>query len=83
VRVLLACYLSLLMAFLGLCWYDVSVRMGELPGAAPTSRRVLEQTVASGLTLGSLLAGLSALAVILRAARKSLKPTTSGGIVGD
>ncbi|MBM4040586.1 MAG: hypothetical protein FJ290_18935 [Planctomycetes bacterium] len=83
VRVLLACYLSLAMAFLGLCWYDVSVQSGELAGAPTTVRRVIEQTAASGLTLGALLAGLSALAVILRAARKSLKPATPGDIVGE
>ncbi len=81
VRMLLAGYLSLTVAFLGLCWYDVSVRSGELPGAPTALRRVVEQTVASGLTLGALLAGLCALAVVLRAARKSLKPATPSDIV--
>ena len=81
VRVLLAGSVSLVMAFLGLCWYDVSVRTGELMHAPTTVRRVIEQTAASSLTLASLVAGLSALVVTLWAARKSLNPATPGGIV--
>ncbi|HUT32766.1 MAG TPA: hypothetical protein VNE39_04725 [Planctomycetota bacterium] len=84
VRVLLASHLSLTMAFLGLCWYDVSVRTGELsggPGGGTTLERVIEQTMASGLTLASLLAGLSALAAILWLARRALNATTPDGIV--
>ena len=81
VRVLLAGYLSLLLAFLGLCWYDVIGRTAGLAGGSSPLRRVVEQTVASSLTLGALLAGMSALAVILWAARKSLKQFASDGIV--
>ena len=84
VRILLAGYLSLLGTFCGLCWYDASVRAMELPAmqASPTTvQRVIEQTAASGLALASLVAGLTALAAILRLARRSLNPIAPGGIV--
>jgi len=83
VRVLLAGYLSLTVAFLGLCWYDVTGRTGGLAGGPSALRRVVEQTVASGLTLGALLAGMSALAAVLWAARTSLKRLASDGIVPE
>lgn len=84
VRILLACYMSQALAFCGLCWYDVSVRTAELVGAAEPRAllcRVVEQTAAAGLTLGSLLVGLVALMVILRLARRSLNRVAPDVIV--
>jgi len=75
VRLLLACYLALMMSFCGLCWFDVSVRSATLPevGEATSAlARAIEQMAATTLTLGSLLAGLVAVIACLWAARRAM-----------
>jgi hypothetical protein len=73
VRLLLAIYLSLLFSFCGLCWHDVSVRTAELArGAQEPVRRVIEQTAAASVAIGSLLVGLAAVTAVLWVERRSL-----------
>ena len=84
VRLLLASYLAMMISFFGLCWFDVSVRSAEFPpagSAVSALSRAAERTVAAGVALGSLLAGLVAVAVSLWAARRALNPSAPGPIV--
>ncbi len=87
VRILVAGHVSLLLAFCGLCWYDVTEATVRAGGGQPTLtplRQVIEQTAASSLTLAALLAGLLAFLAVLWSARRSLKQAAAGGIVaGD
>lgn len=83
-RLLVAGHASLVLAFCGLCWYDVAeatalARGG--PAAGTTVRQVVELTAASSLSLAALLGGLIAFAAILWAARRALKQAAASGIV--
>ena len=75
VRVLLASHLSLVVCFCGFCWHDVVVASATVPQGAvlDSPAAVLERTVAAGLTMGSLLAGLAAITVVLCLERRALK----------
>ncbi len=87
VRILVAGHVSLLLAFCGLCWYDVTEATARAGGGTPPlspMRQVFEQTAASSLTLAALLGGLLAFLAVLWTARRSLKQAVAGGIVaGD
>ena len=83
VRLLLTGYLSLMLSFFGLCWYDVSARSGELPGGPSPLKRVIEQTAAAGVTLGSLVVGMAFVVVFLWLARRSLNHDAPDAIVRE
>jgi hypothetical protein len=75
VRVFLAAHLSLVVCFCGFCWHDVAVASATVPQGVvlDSPAAVLERTVAAGLTMGSLLAGLAAITVVLCLERRVLK----------
>lgn len=70
VRVLVATYLSLFVAFCGLCWHDVALAAARLPGAASALRQLRERTFAVMTTLGALAAGLVAVVVVVGVERR-------------
>ena len=75
VRVFLAAHLSLVVCFCGFCWHDVAVASATVPQGVvlESPAAVLERTAAAGLTMGSLLAGLLAITVVLCLERRALK----------
>ena len=72
VRLLLAIYLSLLLSFCGVAWYDVTVATAPLPGAPSLHHRVVVQSAAALLSIGALLAGMVAVTAVLCLERRSL-----------
>jgi uncharacterized membrane protein YciS (DUF1049 family) len=67
-RLLLCTFVSLAWAFCGLCWYDVCVRkaaLGPKSAVASPLQQLIERTAAAMVTMGALVFGLVALAVIL------------------
>jgi len=84
VRLLLTGYLTLMMSFFGLCWFDVSMRSAELPAkgeGVSALGRVIERTAAASLALGSLLVGLIFVAMFLWLGRRALNPAARDAIV--
>ncbi len=69
-RILVAAYLSLFVAFCGLCWHDVGVAMARLPGAGPALRQLAERSAAVLVTLGALAFGLVAVVVVVGTERR-------------
>lgn len=84
VRLLLTGYLTLMMSFSGLCWFDVSIRSTELAAKSDGMSalgRVIERTAAASLALGSLFVGLTFVAVFLWLGRRALNPAAPDAIV--
>jgi len=67
-RLLLVIYVSLVVAFCSFCWYDVSLRVGELNrklGATSAMAELREQTAAVLLSIAALVLGLAGVTVVL------------------
>jgi hypothetical protein len=82
VRLLIAMYASLTVAFCGFCWHDITLAAQDLPRGpdAPSAyERVVEQTLAVGVTMGALVVGLAAVAAVLWLERRSLNPQAERG----
>jgi hypothetical protein len=77
VRLLLAMFVSLVWSLCGLAWYDTSRAVRHLEpatGAAGTREWLMEATLASGISLSALIAGLAAVVAILVVERRALNP---------
>lgn len=72
-RLLLALFVSLLWAFCGLCWHDITVAMARLlgPGARPPLEQLREQSLAVGVTMAALVVGMVAVVAVLVAERRA------------
>jgi len=83
-RLLVVMFVSLFWSFCGLCWHDVSLKAHQLggPEARTASQRIVEETAAASVAMGSLVLGMAAVAVILVLERRRLHSQGQGAIKG-